>query len=269
MIRRWRWLETFKDEAQAIAAPAFLIIGAPLLIVVVLEHVVGGDRLAHSDAAVYHALQNMRTGSLDLVLIGITELGDTAVVVTVTTVVFLWLAWKRVWRMAAYWIAAVAGASALNTAIKVALQRARPSVGLYTGWKRILVPKRPQYDEYGLVRLPGVSRFDSRPAGMAPPRNPRRNKPGPLIAFSRLYFGAHWASDEIGGLAFGSAWLGVLGHFYLRRERQSIEPGRLLAVGCAALFIAGSLENILQACGGCGTLCVEEHGFQTPAHLRV
>jgi len=63
-----------------------------------------------------------------------------------------------------------------------------------------------------------------------------------LIAFSRLYLGAHWLSNVLGGLAFGSAWLTLLGLFYLRRPRDRIEPDGLLAVGCAKLVLAGGLN---------------------------
>jgi hypothetical protein len=38
-------------------------------------------------------------------MLAVTELGDTVVVVAVTVAVFIWLAWKRAWRPAAYWIA--------------------------------------------------------------------------------------------------------------------------------------------------------------------
>lgn len=56
-----------------------------------------------------------------------------------------------------------------------------------------------------------------------------------LIAFSRLYLGAHWLSDVVGAWAFGSAWLALLGLSYIRRQSERIDPGSLLAVGCVAL----------------------------------
>jgi undecaprenyl-diphosphatase len=55
-------------------------------------------------------------------------------VVAVTAIVLLWLLWKRAWRTVVFWLVAVAGASALNTIIKVTLHRARPDGLLYSGW---------------------------------------------------------------------------------------------------------------------------------------
>jgi undecaprenyl-diphosphatase len=38
----------------------------------------------------------------DAVMIAITELGDTVVVVAMTSIVLLWLVWKRAWRTAVF-----------------------------------------------------------------------------------------------------------------------------------------------------------------------
>ena len=82
----------------------------------------------------------MRTAPGDAAMVAVTELGDTLVVVAITIVVFLWLAWKRALRTAAYWLVAIAGASSVNTAIKIALRRTRPGELLYSGSSTFFFP---------------------------------------------------------------------------------------------------------------------------------
>ena len=116
-------LDPSRPDAGGLALLALMLVGAAWLFLGVLENVAGGDPLVSLDDSIYHALQNLRTPPADAAMIVFTELGDFAVVIVVTGMVFLWLAGKRAWRTALYWLAAIAGASALNTAIKVALHR--------------------------------------------------------------------------------------------------------------------------------------------------
>ena len=124
-------LDPSRPDAGGLALLALVLVGAAWLFLGILENVASGDPLVVLDASIYHALQNLRTPPGDAAMIVFTELGDTAVVIVVTGIVFLWFAGKRAWRTAFYWLAAIAGASTLNTAIKVALHRPRPGEQLY------------------------------------------------------------------------------------------------------------------------------------------
>jgi undecaprenyl-diphosphatase len=235
-------LDPSRPEARTLALSAALLVGAAWLFFGILEDVVTGDPLLLADSAIYHMLQELRTAPGDAVMIAITELGDTTVVAAVTLVVLLWLMWKRAWRTAAYWLIAIAGASALNSAIKVALHRARPGELLSSGWSAFSFPSGHSTVNvvlYGFLAF--LIARDLHPAwrlmvalGAALLIF--------LIASSRLYLGAHWFSDVIGGLAFGSAWLALLGMSYLRRQVGRVGPKGLLAAGCSALILVGGLN---------------------------
>jgi len=232
-------LDPSRHEARTLALLAIVVIGAAWLFFGVVEDVVSNDPLVRADTAFYRVLQDLRTAPGDWVMIAFTELGDTAVVLPVTIVVFLWLAWMRAWRTTAYWLAAVAGASALNTVIKAALHRTRPGELFYTGWSAFSFPSGHSTVNvvlYGFLVFLVVRQL--RPAWRSPVVVCGASLTL-LIAFSRLYLGAHWLSDVIGGLAFGTAWLALLGLSYLRQPSERIRPAGLLIAGCAALTLAG------------------------------
>ncbi|CAN7562267.1 MULTISPECIES: bifunctional DedA family/phosphatase PAP2 family protein [unclassified Pseudomonas] len=236
------FLDPSRPEARALALSTVLLVGAAWLFFGVLEDIINGDPLLLADSAIYRALQDLRTAPGDAVMIAITELGDTKVVLAVTIVVLLWLMWKRAWRTAAYWLIAIAGASGLTIVIKVALYRALPAEPLYSGWSAFSFPSGHSTINvvlYGFLAF--LIARDTRPA--------RRLVVAPgaatlifLIAFSHLYLGAHWLSDVLGGLAFGSAWLALLSLFYLRRQAEHIGSAGLLALGCVTLLLAGGFN---------------------------
>ncbi|MBX5160629.1 phosphatase PAP2 family protein [Rhizobium sp. NZLR8] len=233
-------LDPARPEAWVLAIMLGLLGGAAWLFLGILEDVVNGDPLVLADHAIYNALQEVRTPLGDAIMVAITEIGDTKVVVVVTTVIFLWLAWKRAWRTAAFWLAAVGGASALNTVIKVALHRARPDELLYSGWSAFSFPSGHSTTNMALYGfLAFLIAGELRPA--------LRVLIGTgaavlifMIACSRLYLGAHWFSDVAGGAAVGSAWFILLAIFYLRRPVERIGSSALLVTASAAIILAGA-----------------------------
>lgn len=232
-------LDPSRREARALAVLAALLIAAAWLFFGVLEDVVSGDPLVRADIGFYRVLQDLRTPLGDAVMIAITEIGDTAVVLSVTIAVCLWLAWRRAYRTAAYWILAVAGASALNTAIKAALHRVRPGELPYSGWSAFSFPSGHSTVNvvlYGFLAF--LVARELRPVQRIPVALGAASLVL-MILFSRLYLGAHWLSDVLGGVAFGTAWLALLGLSYLHRQPESLRPKQLLVVACAALILAG------------------------------
>lgn len=249
VISQSRWgrfaldlLDPSRPDARGLALLALLLVGSAWLFFGILEDVVSGDPLVRADTAIYQALQDLRTVPGDSAMLIATELGDTVVVMTVTVAVLLWLAWRRAWRPAAYWLAAVGGASVLNTVIKVTLHRARPTELFYTGWSAFSFPSghsTVNLAVYGFLAF--LIGRELRPIWRLPVALTALSF-AMLIAFSRVYLGAHWFSDAVGGLAFGTAWLAVLGFFYIRKPAQSIGAASLMVIAGAVLALAGGLN---------------------------
>ena len=239
-----RLLDPSRVESRAILLLGAVLVASAWLFLGVLEDVVGKDPLVRLDTAIYLNLQALRSSPGDAVMIAITEVGDATVVVSVAIAVLAWLLIQRAWRTAAYWTVAIAGASLLNTVIKVTLHRTRPGEELYSGWSAFSFPSGHSTINvvlYGFLALLVVGNINQRArlpviVGAALLAS--------LIAFSRLYLGAHWVSDVVAGMAFGGAWVAFLGIYYLYGEREKIRATGLLAIACVVLMVAGSTHVV-------------------------
>ncbi|MDW5317121.1 VTT domain-containing protein [Rhizobium sp. PL01] len=231
-----------RRETALLAGLFLLLIASGWLFFGILEDVVTGDPLVSFDTAIFQLLQGLRTSWGDALMIGLTELGDTTVVVPVTIAVLLWLAWRRAWGTSAYFLAAVAGGSLFNTAIKVAVHRARPISELYDGWSNFSFPSGHSTTNavlYGFIAfLIGRNLSLAGRAGVAFAAALLVT----LIALSRVYLGAHWFSDAVGGLAFAITWLTVLGIAYQYHRSSEDRTNGILVVTIIALVTAGGLN---------------------------
>ena len=228
-----------RSEPPVLLLLACIFLGAVWLFFGLTEDVVNGDPLVSFDQAVFQFFQSLRTASVDTVMIGITELGDTIVVVSVSASVLGWLLLRGAWRTAGYLLAAVAAGSLFNTLIKVAIHRTRPIPDLYTGWSDFSFPSGHSTVNaalYGFIAFLACRRVSmaSRMAVALPTAVFVL-----AIAASRVYLGAHWFSDVSAGLTFAALWLTVLMIAYLNHSASDDPTRGILMVTGAALFLAG------------------------------
>ena len=209
-----------RRESTSLLVAATLLIGGAWLFLGVVEDVVTRDTLVQTDRTIYDALQALRTGGVDDVMVTITELGSTYVTVAVVAVVSIWFAVMRRWRTLAYWIGASAFAAILVLVLKTGFSRVRPetpyaavdpfsfpsghaalTIVVYGFLAFLVAHGKPGWQKIA-VALPA--------AGIAV-----------LIAFSRLYLGAHWFSDVAASVGLGLAWIGLLCIAYIHHVRES------------------------------------------------
>ena len=175
---------------------ALVILGSAWLFLGVLEDVVSHDPLVEVDVMVHDILQKLRTPSMDSVMVAVTEVGDVQVVLPVILAALAWFVWHRLWQTSLYWLAAIGLAGILIKVLKFTLHRPRPSL-LYDGVERFSFPSghaTMSVVVYGFLAFlicrkqrAGVRNSIALTAALVIA----------LIAFSRLYLGAHWASDVI------------------------------------------------------------------------
>lgn len=238
-------LDPGRPESRALLVFAAALIAAAWMFFGIIEDVLTGDPLVVVDKTVYHLLQGLRTPLGDSVMISLTELGDAAVTLPVVTAVLLWLAWKRAWRSVAYWLAAASFGAALTVILKAGFGLPRP-LPLYDGTVAFGFPSGHAAMSiviFGFLAVLSARELSLR--GQLVVYSVMAMLAG-LIAFSRLYLGAHWLSDVLGGLSFGVAWVALLGIAYWRRPAPAVSARGLLAVAAIALIVGAGVHATTQ-----------------------
>ena len=202
------------------------------------QGVMGSGAPLSLDSSVFNFLQDLRTPWADRVMVFVTELGDPQVYLPVTLAVLGWLLARRNRSAAAHWIAAVGFGALMTYGLKWLLRVPRPTRidGVLTysfpsghttmsivvfGFLAVLVARE----------LPGPRRWLVYVAAglIVTP-----------IAVSRLYLGAHWLSDVLGGLTLGLAWVALLGIAYRRHPAPAVPVRGLIITALITLTAAGA-----------------------------
>ncbi|WP_067338619.1 bifunctional DedA family/phosphatase PAP2 family protein [Stappia indica] len=239
------WLAQMLDPAHPRSAG--MIVSALLLIVTVplfaaLAAAISPDNgLNRADTSIRNLFQDLRTPVGDDIMTFITMLGDGVVIAAVAAVVIVYLFARKAWRRATGLMIAIASAAVFVPLFKMLFQRERP-IEIYTGADALSFPS-------GHATLTAVL-FGIIAVLVAHDRSPLI-KAGifslavPLIgavAFSRIYLGAHWMSDVVGGITFGTAMVAIFAFVFGSVHNEKIGRWSLAALTVATLAVVGGIH---------------------------
>ena len=196
------WL-TFTVSVGALAAVAFGV---------VTRDVAGHDGMAGHDPRVTAWMVAHRDGWLTSVLRVVTWLGSTAVIIPLGVIagVFFVLRRRR-WQPLALLAAAVAGAVSLYNIVKPLTGRPRPPPAIWIGhYSGAAFPSGHAAQSVAFYAMLAIVLG----AGRSPRAKTVLWSAAALVVLavggSRIYLGAHWLTDVLGGYALGACWVATV-----------------------------------------------------------
>ena len=205
-----------------------IFVGMTLTLAALAEHVMTGRPLTLVDQQLSAWLAGNRTPSLTTFFIVVTSLGSTAAGVIVAVILGIYLLLRR----QRYWFAAtmltIAGGALLNRSLKLAFQRARPAfddpVTTFAGYSFPSGHTMTATVVFGTLALFLFTRkknFRARLVVMG-----LAILVILMVAFSRIYLGAHYLTDVLAAMAEGVAWISLCFTLvsWLRRRRVRGDP---------------------------------------------
>jgi undecaprenyl-diphosphatase len=191
------------------------ILGAAAFVVclvgfVAIAWLVGQPGIPPVDSAATSFLHGLASPTLDRLMAAVTALGSSAVLAAVTGLAAVFLAVRRRWAEAAFVVVALVGALLLNDALKQVVHRPRPGFEWAEIWPEFSFPSGHAMNSF--VTYLALALVVWRLAG-------RRVGSIALalaivlavsIGASRIYLGAHWLTDVLGGYLAGALWLLLL-----------------------------------------------------------
>lgn len=194
------------------------------------------------DMAVHESMLALRNPLADRLMAALSAIGDAQVLGAATLVALLWLLWRRRWLAAGYWLATIALGAAM-VALLGALIDLPPPPGAPPGFG---------YPPMAITMATIVLGFF---ALMIARELPGRRRVWPyllggllvtLLGFGRIYLGAHWLSESVGGVLLGIVWLLLAGIVYRGQVRRSFNM-RPLAWAFYTTFAAVALWHAPRA----------------------
>jgi undecaprenyl-diphosphatase len=236
-MKRSAWLRFLRNRLTPgsylglqLTCGALAVIAARWAFGSIADEVLEESEFVTTDHNISRWLNGLSTSWLTNIMLAVSDMHSAAGISVLMVLAILALAWKRYWSWAMILLITVPSGGLLNVLMKSAFQRARPqfdppllmladysfpsghtcaSTLFYGVLASLLVPRMASWRMRSVVVAAAL--------GMVT-----------LVAFSRLYLGAHFLSDVLAGFAEGVAWLALcltathtyLGHRAWRRTRR-------------------------------------------------
>ena len=234
-----------RPESASLAMLAMCLLGIGWGWFALLAVVVAKRGPLALDEQVQAAMAALRNPLADRLMAALASLGDMAVLLPTLLLTLTWLLWRRRFAAALHWLAAVAFGFVFTAFLGLSVDMPRPPTAA-SGFGFPSIPVTMVTIVFGFFavliarELPGRQRvWPYLVSGAAVA----------LIGFARLYFGAHWLSDIVGGALFGIMWLLVLGIAYRRHIGRSFWM-RPVATVFFVTFAVASLWHAPRAIDG-------------------
>lgn len=208
-------------------SPSLLLLAVCLLAIgwawfALLASLLASDGPLALDLRIHALMLDLRNPLADRLMAALASLGDAPVLGSAVAVVLGYLLWRRRWMAAAHWLAAIVFGVTLTALLDAVIDMPRPDTApAGFGFPSVAVTMTTVVFGFFAVliarELPGRTRvWPYLVAGAVTT----------VVAFARLYLGAHWPSDLVGGTLFGILWLLALGIAYRRHVARSfwIQP---------------------------------------------
>ncbi len=207
-----------RRESPSLLAMGILLIAGGWAFFTVLVMAAGSEPAA-LDLALHHLMFGLRTPLADQPMALLASLADWQVLLPSVGLAAAWLAWRKRWVALWHWIAAYGFGLVAVWVLDRLVQVPRPPAALaVAGFDFPSAQVTMATIVYGFFavliarELPGRRR--AWPYGIAA-------LVITAVAFARLYLGAHWLSDVLGGAFLGIVWVAILGLAYRRRAPRS------------------------------------------------
>ncbi|RZZ86141.1 bifunctional DedA family/phosphatase PAP2 family protein [Pseudoxanthomonas winnipegensis] len=207
-----------RRETVSLAVLAVALLALAWVLFAFLAVVLGHGEPLGVDLALYELMHSLRNPLADRPLAAIAAIGDADVLAPAWLAVLGYLAWRKRWLAVGHWVAAIVFGVALTGWLGVVVDIPKPPVvaGGFGFPSKAVTMSTIIFGFFAVLisrELPGRDRaWPYVVAGVVVS----------TIGFARIYLGAHWLSDVVGGTLLGVVWVLILGVAYRSRVRRSL-----------------------------------------------